>query len=826
MSTKEKIRCFSGTLLAAALTVPLLLAGRGAATAHAAERHTEPYVVEAEDRMVPEEGMLPDNDELFAGYVMRAFYGGGIAPLSDYGEAAGVLNEKERKIYGELKAAVKEIAEGKRSSTIIPVRTELGIVPWDTDKEGEELQKEISEKVKEQIDVAKIVNCLMVDCPYEMYWFDKTQGYIFPDGVIKRGQTISIENPSFRFCVAQNYAGKRETDGTCYTVDTKKISKIPGAVKNAQQIVQKHAGKSDYAKLTAYKDAICDLTDYNYDAADGSYTGGYGDPWQMIYVFDNDPNTKVVCEGYSKAFQYLCDQSGLTCYTVTGYMNGGTGAGAHMWNIVTLGGKNYLADVTNSDEGSIGWEGDLFLAGVEGDVEEGYEFPIGISYTYHNPHNPSESNEALELYGEEILTLAEMSYAEFLKPVITKQPESQTITYGENVKALQVSVQGAGSLFYQWYLEGKAIEGATRSSYQPPQVSGDGTPGLDAGEYHYQCRVTCEGETTASQEVVLKVEPRLISPVMQVAQVEKVYDGTDAVLEEQGFEMGGDVRKYTGDEIQIFYSIQYNSPAVKEADTIVTEFTLEGKDAGNYRVEQPVQKIPGRITPKPLTASVSVKNKEYDGTAAAEMEETILYGVMVGDDVELMTGTAVFATAAVGSNIPVSFTGFTISGKDASNYILEKQPEPVTASITEAKKPEDQNQNTNSGNGNGSTNPPADDKKEPSGPQPEPPTEKAPGKAALASVKASGGKKLTVKWKKMAGASGYEVQCCLKKNFKSGVKKAMAKKGNKTSLVIKKLKKGKSYYVRIRAYKTVKVNGKTQKLYGAWSKAKKSKKIK
>ena len=748
-----------------------------------------------------------------------------MALFGNYGEAAGVLNEKEKMIYRDLKEAVSDIAAGRRDSSEVIIQ-DPGITWTTSATTKEELQTEAAEKFNAAVNVTKMINCLMVDCPYEMYWFEKEVGYLHKYSIISEEGSARIQNLNFTFTVANAYAKKEQAGQISNRVDTVKTGKASQAVAKAQQIVQENAGKSDYAKLTAYKDAICDLTDYNYDAAGDNYTDGYGDPWQMIYVFDNDPNTKVVCEGYAKAFQYLCDQSGLTCYTVTGYMNGGTGAGAHMWNIVTLGGKNYLADVTNSDAGSIGWEGDLFLAGTQGSVEEGYEFPIGISYTYHNPEEPEEPNEAVELYGKKILTLAERSYVEFLRPVITKQPDSQTVTYGESVKALQVSVQGVGSLSYQWYLEDRAIEGATRSSYQPPQVSDDGTPGLDAGEYHYQCRVTCEGETTASQEVVLKVEPRLISPVMQVAQTEKVYDGTDAVLVEQGFEMGGDVRKYTGDEIQIFYSIQYNSPAVKEANEIVTQFTLEGKDAGNYRVEQPVQKIPGRITPKPLTASASVKNKEYDGTVAAEMEETILYGVMAGDDVELMTGTAAFATAAVGKDIPVSFTGFTISGKDASNYVLEKQPEPVTASITEAKKPEDQNQDPNSGNGNGNANPPTDDKEKPSEPQPEPPTEKAPGKAAIASVKASGGKKLTVKWKKIADASGYEVQCCLKKNFKSGVKKAAAKKGNKTSLVIKKLKKGKTYYVRIRAFKTVKVNGKTKKLYGAWSKVKKSKKIK
>ncbi len=100
-----------------------------------------------------------------------------------------------------------------------------------------------------------------------------------------------------------------------------------------------------------------------------------------------------------------------------------------------------------------------------------------------------------------------------------------------------------------------------------------------------------------------------------------------------------------------------------------------------------------------------------------------------------------------------------------------------------------------------------------------------PKKAKLKTLK-PGKKSLKVTWTKDAKATGYEVQCCLKKNFKSGVKKATIKKAKTTSTTFKKLKKGKKYYVRIRAYKNVKVNGKTTKLTGAWSKVVVSKKVK
>ncbi len=101
-----------------------------------------------------------------------------------------------------------------------------------------------------------------------------------------------------------------------------------------------------------------------------------------------------------------------------------------------------------------------------------------------------------------------------------------------------------------------------------------------------------------------------------------------------------------------------------------------------------------------------------------------------------------------------------------------------------------------------------------------------PKKAAVSSVKPVKGKKLTVKWKKDAKATGYEIQCSLTKNFKKVAAKATIKKAKTISTTLKKLKKGKKYYVRVRAYKDAKVSGKVKKVYGDWSKVKLSAKIK
>ena len=78
-----------------------------------------------------------------------------------------------------------------------------------------------------------------------------------------------------------------------------------------------------------------------------------------------------------------------------------------------------------------------------------------------------------------------------------------------------------------------------------------------------------------------------------------------------------------------------------------------------------------------------------------------------------------------------------------------------------------------------------------------------------------GRKRFTVKWKKISGVSGYQVQYSLKRNMKKAKRKTV-KGGKKTRLTVKRLKPKRKYYVRVRAYKTV--NG--EKRYGKWSKIK------
>ncbi|MBO9709080.1 MAG: filamentous hemagglutinin N-terminal domain-containing protein [Caulobacter sp.] len=110
-----------------------------------------------------------------------------------------------------------------------------------------------------------------------------------------------------------------------------------------------------------------------------------------------------------------------------------------------------------------------------------------------------------------------------------------------------------------------------------------------------------------------------------------------------------------------------------------------GGKASNYIL--PTSAVgPGTINPAHLSIlNVTAQNKVYDATTLAILNtgSAGLFGVVSGDDVTLSAaaGTGTFATANVGAGITVTSSGFTVSGADVGNYILN-QPGGLAANIT------------------------------------------------------------------------------------------------------------------------------------------------
>ena len=400
--------------------------------------------------VIPAEDCCPDtdNNDVFAGYVNRElelendlqFDTGDVDDVTVRMEKAFAstrLTGNNRTVYAILLREIKKVAAGERSDTEFTVTLEdLGLNDqyWTAADLGVnaitqngKITREAMQKLNDKLNISflDINRSLLADCPYDLYWYDKTigspsTGFGYQTDYVD-GECVLMFSPdydyTFSFPVEAEYSASGQED--TYEVNPDIGSAVKTAYDTAQSIVSRNASKSDFEKMKAYKDEICDLVNYNYAAADGNFAWNYGNPWQLVWVFDNDASSKVVCEGYSKSFQYLCDLTSWNdifkeCISVTGVMDGGTGAGGHMWNIVTLrNGKNYMVDVTNCDDGSIG-DGngcsDLFLVGTgtdsgstvyaQGNVDDGYYFPglDNLIYAYNS--------DARTRFGDDVLTLS------------------------------------------------------------------------------------------------------------------------------------------------------------------------------------------------------------------------------------------------------------------------------------------------------------------------------------------------------------------------------------------------------------------------------------
>ncbi len=299
-----------------------------------------------EAQFVPDMSSLPDDDELFGEFIDLTFYGShGVSVFSDDGENR-LADEGEREVYGLLKAELIKIAGGELADTQVTVASDK----WTYTEES----------------FRSVINALIADISCELYWLDKTAGVEI---------SYASNEFTFKFAAAEGYKGASQ-----YTVDTEKTGAASKAAANALSIVEKYADRDDLAKLNGYRSEVCGL------AEGDAVSGGYCDSWQLIYAFDGDTSTDIACEGYSKAFQYLCDMTdfdntSIKSAVVTGDMDGE----AHVWNIVSIDGVSYFADIMNCDEGRIGSGDPMFLKGAYDPTGDGFTAKANgeaVSYAY------------------------------------------------------------------------------------------------------------------------------------------------------------------------------------------------------------------------------------------------------------------------------------------------------------------------------------------------------------------------------------------------------------------------------------------------------------
>lgn len=397
---------------------------------------TETGEVLIDDGMSDENIDMPESDELLMDFLSEHASAEAMMAGTDGSNTRGSrLTGNNATVYKYVKQAIIKIAAGEVDSAkvMIPVASltggqlkftarDLGV---SSVVQGSDISDEAVDALAQKCTFSgnAVLSALLADCPYELYWLDKIHGYhaVGLDLTLgyEDGETVlmfSDSDPAIELdlFVSKDYSKTGELETT--EIDQSKTLSASSAAETAGAIVKDNEGKSDLEKLKAYKDIVCDLTSYNTEVT--SSADGYGDPWQIIYVFDDDINTNVVCEGYAKAFQFLCDLTSfksryIRSSIISGKMTVGNITGGHMWNVVHMNdGKNYLVDVTNCDDTSLGAPDLLFLKGYSsGSMSSGYTYKCrysSIKYVY--------GEDTLNLYDEDELILSDKAYVEVSDP--------------------------------------------------------------------------------------------------------------------------------------------------------------------------------------------------------------------------------------------------------------------------------------------------------------------------------------------------------------------------------------------------------------------------
>lgn len=583
------------------------------------------------------------------------------------------LNSLNQNLYEFLSDKIQDVANGTTASTSFEIDsstlTSWGAkTNWTAAELGQQTitTAEVRTLFSAQFSTSDMMYALLHDHPYDLYWFNKTEGMSSMIGTSYTTTYVNITSFTIMFDVSVEYRSNPYNPESP-SIDISKTTTPKLALIAAKEIVEDYKALNDYQKLNAYKNKICELVSYNDSAAENESTP-YGNPWQLIYVFDNDPSTTVVCEGYAKAFQLLCNlstfnSSHVKCYTVSGYLGGG-----HMWNIVTMDDEqNYLVDVTNSDTGTIGQWGNLFLAGSNsGNVASGYNFYVPNLTTFS--YNTTTKN----LWGtssESVLNINTRNY-EANHPEISVTIASDIVYDNNVISAGLTSTPNVDITFsfvdiawnnndytwtFNWFDDNNNHLGSKL----------DSAP-LNAG--YYWIKITATNKTDSSITYVkshrFEIKPKEIS-ITSIVGINKVYDGTQSIAIQEATLNG----VLGTDDVSVNCHLTIAEISGKNVGTYnsvnLSNIKLVGTHKNNYFVS-PATNIPSNeisVTPAKPTCSESYTKITESGTKLSDLTITIS---AVGALDETVEGTYVW-TDENGNEIDPSSVEIT---KDTTYYYI------------------------------------------------------------------------------------------------------------------------------------------------------------
>ncbi|QJX48210.1 T9SS type A sorting domain-containing protein [Hymenobacter taeanensis] len=221
-------------------------------------------------------------------------------------------------------------------------------------------------------------------------------------------------------------------------------------------------------------------------------------------------------------------------------------------------------------------------------------------------------------------------------------------------------------------LAGGTATFADKTAADNKTVTGAGFTLSGAQASNYALQATPLATTTA--------DIKALSLTAHIVASNKVYDGnTEASL--TGRSVSGQLQ---GDDVSLsnLGTATFASKAAGQSKTVTaTGLTLSGNDAGNYSLDGSATTA-ADITPKPLVATVTALNKEYNGTTTALINGLSLSGIVESDAVSFTINALNFSDKNVGSGKTVTASGLELAGTDKGNYSLTSTSASTTADIT------------------------------------------------------------------------------------------------------------------------------------------------
>ena len=613
--------------------------------------------------------------------------------------------------------------------------------------------------------------------------------------------------------------------------------------KDTEKVLSTATG-SDYAKVKAFNKWLTNNNGYNTSGSGKFPDSAFECVTALAGKYDkNGP----VCEGYSRAFKVLCDKAQIPCVLVDGTATNSQGKPEdHMWNYVQIESKWYGVDVTWNDpitNGKDGLGNENYLLVGSGTTVGGLTFikshPVanqassgGVQFT----NGPALNSTAYTGTGSAATKKSIVGYTVTLSPTAytyngsAKQPTvtvrngsvtlvngtDYKVTYSNNTNAgtATVKIDGAGSNYTGTITKTFTINKATQTPAAQIAVSSitaGNTAAVDVKGGYGTLTYSSSDDSIAtvnSSGVITGVKAGTVTITVNAAgngnynAASTSFDVTinaksgSNLLNAPGLPTLSNTTsgikiawtKVTGAaKYRIFYKTG-SGGWTKLADTASTSYTwTKPKSGTTYKFTICCLSSDGKsCTSNYDTTGASIKFLTAltptlsNAASGATIKWTKVTGAS-GYYVYRKTTTGSYAKIkTITSGNTVSYTDTAVKSKNGTKYSYAvKAYSGSTAGAYTGKWLVRLTTPT------------------------------------ISSVTNSASKKMTVKWKKDSTANGYQIQYGTSKTF-SGAKTVKAAKPNIVSLNVSNLTKGKTYYVRMRTYKTV--SGTTS--YSDWTAAK------